>query len=143
MKTLSSFLIVAALLPVVIFGATLKERMFISASADANPILRIWFEPASVILSPGQSVSVKVMVESEALKKLVGNVDIPFVVSGQIETDKAGVNFAQAFLGRTEVGRFRVTSLGGAGTVTIDTDSTQILPPEFVLQTASLEVALK
>lgn len=143
MKTLSSFLIVAALLPVVIFGATLKERLFVSASADANPVLRIWFEPSTVVLSPGQAMNVKVMVESEAVRKLVGSIDVPLIAIGEIELDQSGVNYGKPFLGRTEVGRIKVTSFGGEAVVRVDEGSTQVLPPEFVLQTSELKVVQK
>ncbi|MEK9200842.1 MAG: hypothetical protein AAB909_02595 [Patescibacteria group bacterium] len=139
-KTLTSFVLVAALLPVILFGAVMREKLSFSASADANPVLRIWFEPAALILSPGQSISVKMMMESDAEQRLVGSVHVPLIVSGDVQIDPSKIEFQKPFLGRTEVGNVRVTSLGGSGEVRVDKENVQVLPPDFLLSPAVLKI---
>lgn len=140
MKTLLSFVIVAALLPVLIFGAAMKDRLYLSASADANPALRIWFEPSNVILAPGQQVEVRVMAESDAVKKLASNIRLRLLTTEYLSVENPEVVFEDAFVGKNQIGLIVVS---GEGELNVDAANSSTVPADFVLQTSKLVVLQK
>jgi len=106
----ASLFAVAAILPVLLVGATNPNALRVLTSADEEVALRLWFEPELVELPVGAEYKLSVMAEYDSRANLVPSVQIPLKSSSGLEISPATVEYPQPFTGRTKIGEVSVKS---------------------------------
>lgn len=106
-----SLLIVAAVLPVVLFGALNRDKVLFLIGASTQLELSIWLEPAEVITDVGVPVEFTVLAEYGEPNRLVPQVVVRVVGSGEVEISPDNVSYMQAFSGRVSLGKVTVVAL--------------------------------
>ena len=109
-KMFVSLGVVAAMLPLLLWGVTQAPRLTLQTRAESVQ-LRLWWEPAQVVIKPGQAVRLTLVAEYINQNKLIPMVKAVLKVPAGLQVEPAEINFGQAFAGRTVGGE--TTAVGG------------------------------
>lgn len=106
LRRFSSWFIIAALLPVVVFAATNRDSYTLWSQAAGTNELRLWIEPSRVVTSLGKPVKLTVYAAYENDEKLLNGVNV--LLSGDAGTRIAPtqLSYHNPFTGRVFIGEF-------------------------------------
>ena len=102
-KMFVSLGVVAAMLPLLLWGVTQAPRLTLQTRAESVQLI-LWWEPAQVVIKPGQAVRLTLVAEYINQNKLIPMVKAVLKVPAGLQVEPAEINFGQAFAGRTVVG---------------------------------------
>ena len=133
-KAIVSSVALAAFLPVLIWLVQTASGVRFTSRAADEQVLRVWFEPASVAASPGQSFFLEVMVEygsdgtvPEASLRVIGN--------ESVEVLSEVVEFKRPFVGRVSLGLVEVKAVQvGKGEVRVVAGSVYTQMPNLEIE---------
>ncbi len=124
-KTFASFFTLAAILPVVLFGALSPERLNFLTSADQPGELRVWIEPETVVAKIGTEARLRVYAEFDDRTKLIPQLSLQVVSDSSLKLITEQIDYPSAFAGKTEIGVIRFKALQ-TGTSRIEIPKEQI-----------------
>lgn len=119
LKVLGRFLpvfVLAAALPFLIgFVAAPPDISFLTRADEAQE-LRVWLEPANVILRPGSSTELSVVAQFDGDGKLIPEISLSIVSEGGVTLENENITHSIPFSGRAEIGKVtvRAASVGQA-----------------------------
>lgn len=127
--------LLAAILPFLIGFVVAPPDISFLTRADATSELRVWIEPANVVMSPGTSTEVSVIAQFGGEGKLVPEVSLALVGTGSVEVTNQNITHSIPFSGRVELARVTVSARSpGTGQVTIPRDSVKVTAFEWPLE---------
>lgn len=133
----------AAILPVLLFAAGNTVDYDFTSSANQDPILRVWLEPAAVVLSPGESIALEVVADLESESDQVHTITAQIPPITGLRITPTQVSHTPPFRGQTTLGEITVTAMtNGKYTVNVPsaTIKTSIDDLEIVTSPAIIEV---
>lgn len=138
LRFLSRFLpvfLLAAILPFLIGFVVAPPDISFFTRADEPSELRVWIEPANLVMSPNSTIEVSIMAQFESEGKLVPEVSLSVLATGSITVDSPNVTHSIPFSGRAELGKvlLRATS-AGTGQVAIPEGSVKVTAFEWPLK---------
>ena len=139
-----SLLIVAAVLPVVLFGALNRDKVLFLIGASQPTELSVWLEPSEVVTSVGVPVELTVMAEYGEPKRLVPQVVVRVSSPSGIEISPDSVSYIQAFSGRVSLGRVTAVALEkGKFEISLDALSIDTKLPDLPIVTGSANLTVR
>lgn len=101
----------AAILPVLLFAAGNTVDYDFTSSANTDPVLRIWFEPSSVVLSTGESITLEMVADMEGENDQVHTISAKLPNVNGIRLNTTEVKHVPPFRGKTTLGEILVTAI--------------------------------
>jgi len=144
-RFLPLFLLVAVL-PFLIGLVVSPPNIGFFTKADEPSSLRIWIEPANVIISPGKTVELLVVAEFEGDNKLIPEISLNLATRGGVMITGDTINYSIPFSGKTEIGRVFVKGVtSGEAIVSVLRDSIKVtaFDGELKIATADANVIVK
>lgn len=139
-----SFALVAAILPVLMWGMVGTDNLRLLTRADTPTPLRLWFEPAAVVTKPGQKFELVLMAEYDDKNKLIPQVKAGLRAGAGLKVEPLEVEYRQAFVGRVELGRFEVEVLEpGTQRVEVRPGSVNTTLPDVDVETAAAQITVR
>jgi len=146
-KFLKSFLpvfAISAVLPVFLFLALRPSSLRFVSRADTEAVLRVWVEPASVVVDRGDKASMRVVAEVEG-DVLVPSVTVELIGERGIGISQSEITYSQPFSGKVVLGNFEAYSkTAGEFRVVVASDGVSTgLTQELEIITGAAEVIVK
>lgn len=145
MKILKTFLPIfalAAVLPALMFFASNPVDFDISSRANQDAVLRVWIEPATVALAPGETIEMQVVGNLESEDKQVHTLSINLEAPG-VSVSPLQIKHLPPFRGKMILGKVKVTARSaGAFVIEIPKEkiTTSIADLEIITSSATIEV---
>lgn len=132
----------SAILPLFLYVALAPRQLTFSSKASENE-LRIWFDPHSVVMKPGENYTFDVIVSSESTDKLISNLSLNFSADTNISYSPSTLSHQEPFSGKIKAGQVNITARkSGKYELTIPPESVVFNTKEVQVITspASIEV---
>lgn len=121
--------LLAAILPFLIGFVVSPPKLGFMTKADSEGELRVWLEPANVVMSTGSEATLSVVAQYENDTKLIPEISMQVNSQGPVNVMGESLSYSIPFSGRAELGKIKITAIGpGKAVVSI--------PPESILLTA-------
>ena len=102
--------LIAAALPLLIFGVLQKDAFSLFSRADSANTLRIWMEPTTIISNQGKPVTITVMAALDKKETLLPSLSLNFATSSQQTTiNPDTLTYTRPFGGQIVVGQVTIT----------------------------------
>jgi hypothetical protein len=127
-KIVSRFLplfLLAAILPFMIALVAAPPDIDFLTRADSEQELRVWIEPANVVMSEGGSTTLTVMVQYDGETSLIPEISLDTASSEMVSiSSESRLTYSTPFSGKVELGKIIITADGkGSGNVSVLKDS--------------------
>lgn len=126
-KILKSFLpifVLSAMLPFLIGFVVSPPDIGFLTRADSSSELRVWLEPANVVMSRGSEASFTVVASFESDTMLIPEISLNIVGGPSLSVNNPNLSYSIPFSGKVELGKVTVAALeSGQATLTIPEDS--------------------
>ncbi len=109
-KTVVSFVLVAAFLPVILAGALSQNGFRTFTKASGNNDLRIWIEPSAVVAHTGQTVKLRIMAEYEDYENPLPKLDVTARLDSGLSTINNQISYDSSFNGKKQIGILEVVA---------------------------------
>lgn len=107
-RTFVPVFLLAAILPLMIGLVVAPPQISLFTNADVTPVLRVWVEPANVIIDSGGKATFNLLAEFDSDNKLIPEIKVPLIVSGGIKTSTNQITYSIPFKGKVTLGSFEV-----------------------------------
>lgn len=138
LRFLSRFLpvfLLAAVLPFLIGFVVAPPDISFFTRADEPSELRVWIEPANLVISPDSATEVSIMAQFDGEGKLVPGVSLSILATGSVTVDSPNVTRRVPFSGRSELGKVLLRAKNaGTGQVAIPEGSVKVTAFEWPLK---------
>jgi len=104
--------LLAAILPFLIGFVVSPPKLGFMTRADSEGELRVWLEPANLVMSAGSEAEFSVVAYYENGTRLIPEISLEVAVSGPVSVVDRAVARSVPFSGRTELGKVRVRATG-------------------------------
>lgn len=126
LKKLTPVFVLAAILPVFLIVALSPPDLKFLTRADSDAELRIWFEPAQIVTSPGKSTTLKVYAQFESDSHVLPGVSFRPISNGvQLQGE---ISYLKPFNGEIELGEIQV--------IATTSGSFEVMIPQDMVETA-------
>ncbi|OGM31997.1 hypothetical protein A2803_02815 [Candidatus Woesebacteria bacterium RIFCSPHIGHO2_01_FULL_44_21] len=130
--------LLAAILPFLIGFVVAPPDISFLTRADATSELRVWVEPANVVMSPGGTTEFTVLAQFEGEEKLIPEITLTLTASSGLVLENKSVTYKVPFNGRVELGRVGVRAeSAGEAMVDISRESIKITAFEWPLEVST------
>lgn len=116
-KFLPVFLL-AAILPLLLIGAVRTSRYNFLSRAESR-VLRLWFEPATVVTSPNAVVTLQLIAEFDISNTPIPSLTATLEADSSLIVDPINISYQKQFRGRTKIADIQVRA-NSAGSFTIN-----------------------
>lgn len=123
---------VSLTLPVIILSLQERSQNIQTTQASSDE-LDIWIEPANVIAQEGQEIELTVFARHTGSAASLANLQIGFLVNGQVDTTLPAITYANTFTGKIRVGSMKIVAQGSSLKIEPDKNRVSLLnPPEKI-----------
>lgn len=133
----------AAFLPMLLAGALNPNQLRLLSKADETTQLRIWMEPSTIIIKPGQPFTFVVFGEYNDKYKVVPQVEALANANLGLTLASPYISYNQPFSGKVRLGVIKGVGTD-VGRYTIEIPATQVktLMPDLPVVTSQAEVVV-
>jgi hypothetical protein len=106
-----SLAVTAAVLPFALWAMFSRNQIMTWAKASPSDQLMIWFEPAEVVMKPGQSVNMDIMAEYSGDSRLIPALKTNISVTSGLNINMDVLEYNFGFSGRKKLGTLTITAV--------------------------------
>jgi hypothetical protein len=119
--------LLAAILPFLVGMVASPPDIGFLTRADIEPTLRVWLEPANIVLAPGSTTELAVVAQFEGEGEFIPEITLNITSQGGVAVQGSQIAHRIPFSGKAELGRLVVRGVEpGSASVNIDRDSVSI-----------------
>jgi hypothetical protein len=119
--------LLAAFLPFLIGLVIVPPKIGFLTRADTDAELRVWFEPANIVMTNGSEAELAVVANFEADNKLIPEIGLSFRTLGGISLSSSNLTRSIPFSGKVTIGKVTVRATDkGRGVVSIPVETIKI-----------------
>jgi hypothetical protein len=126
-KIILSMVLMAAFLPVLLWMVIGRDKFTMLTQAEGSKVIRIWMEPAEVVLTTGKTYEFRIMAESENPDTLVPKIDLKLIASEGLILGSDKVSYHFPFAGKKEIGKVVINAADTAGRYVINIDAPSVV----------------
>jgi len=132
--------VLAAVLPFLIGLVVAPPDISFFTRADTEPELRVWLEPANVLMASGATTELAIIAQFDGEEKLIPELSLELSARGGVVVENARFVHSVPFKGRVEIGKAHVRAVApGNAVVEITTDSISVTAFEGPLKVTTAE----
>jgi hypothetical protein len=109
-KLVFSVVSLAAFLPVMLWLVISKDKYTVMTQASQKKEIRVWLEPAEVVMAPGQTYTFRVVSQISDENTLIPKMELKLLADQGLMLMDDKINYSTPFGGKTEVGKVDVVA---------------------------------
>jgi hypothetical protein len=139
-----SLAITAAVLPFALWAFGSRQRVMTWVKASPSGELMVWFDPAEIVMSVGQTTTLDVLAEYSGNDRLIPALKTKINGSSGLRLGNDNIEYDFGFSGRKKLGSVTVTAVGkGSQTVSIAENNVFTSLPDLPIVTAGARIIVK
>lgn len=141
---IGSLVLVAAILPVLLWGVFNSQQLNLQAKGTKSSALRIWFEPAELVMKVGQVGNFEVLAESDLPYVAISDLKVHIETTSGLKSSENSLSFSKGFMGRVKLGSVKVTAVKkGVQYVTVPGNMNISHLPNLLIESSAAKVWVK